>query len=234
MAHRLLPTTAALAALAAALTACGGDGGGPAEPARATGRAALAGTGYTSDQLKEALLRELPGYQRAGEPDSGEYGTRKAIQNFEQLQREVQLDKKSCAAVQAGQKVDKSIPAALATFSKGGSQYVTETLMAMPDDDAEQQVKARVPAGCQTFRTRVGAQWSEHTVVEPPPGTIGAGSRTVGVTTTTGGSNTRTWYVVLRGRRYLATISLYGPTATRAEAEGLARQAHEQAQRILP
>ncbi|MFC9977942.1 hypothetical protein ACFVH6_44250 [Spirillospora sp. NPDC127200] len=234
MAHRFLPTTAALTVLAAALTACGGDGGGAAEPARATGRAALAGTGYTSDQLKQALLRELPGYQRAGEPDSGEYGTRKAIQNFEQLQREVRLDKPRCAAAQPGRQVDKSVPAALTTFTKSGSQYVTETLMAMSDDEAEQQVKARVPAGCQTFRTRVGAQWSEHTVVEPPPGDIGEGSRVVGVTTTTGGSNTRTWYVVLRGRRYLATISLYGPTATRAEAERLARLAHEQAGKILP
>jgi hypothetical protein len=39
---------------------------------------------------------------------------------------------------------------------------------------------------------------------------------------------------VLRGPRYLATVSLIGPNATRAEAEQLARQADAQAQRILP
>ncbi|WP_433331516.1 hypothetical protein [Spirillospora sp. CA-294931] len=229
--HRLLPIVAA----AVMASACGGGGDDGAEPAKVTGRAALAGTGYTSDQLEQALLTELPGYERAGEPDSGEYGSLKAIQNFNQLQRQVRLDKPSCRNERPGAAMlDKGIPAAIATFTKGNGQSVTEALMAMPDSAAEQQVKARVPADCMAFRTRVGAQWSEHRVVEAPLGTIGEGSRTVGVTTVSGASHTKTWYVVLRDRRFLATISLFGPGATRAEAEQLARYAHSQAQRILP
>ncbi|MQY04976.1 hypothetical protein [Actinomadura macrotermitis] len=232
MTHRLLPI-ALLAAAAATTAGCGG-GADQGPPAQAAGRAALAGAGYTSDQLEQALLTEPSGYRRAGDPDSGEYGTLAAIQNFDQLQRQVKLDKPRCAAARPGGALDRSVPAAIATFAKKGGSSLTETLLALPDDAAERQVKARVPAGCQTFRTLVGATWSEHEVMEPPPGTLGEGSRTVGVVSTTGGSNTKTWYVVARGRRHLVTISLYGPNATREEAEGLAGQAIEQARRILP
>jgi hypothetical protein len=234
-AQRFLPI-AVLATMAA--TSCSGDGGDePAQPVKATGRAALAGIAYTSDQLEQALLTDIPGYERTDEPDSGEYGSLKAIQNFNQLQEQVTLDKPRCARATAGgtaASADRSTPTAIATFARGNGQTATEALMATSADAAEQQVKGRVPAGCLSFRTRVGSQWSDHRVVETPPGIIGEGSRTVGVTTTSGTSHTKTWYVVLRGRRYLATVSLYGPRATRAEAEQLARQAYDQAQRILP
>ncbi|MFI0448167.1 hypothetical protein [Actinomadura sp. 6N118] len=234
-AQRVLPIAVILTATAA-MSACSGGDGERFEPVRATGRAALAGTGYTSDQLEQALLLDVPGYQRTGEPDSGEYGALKAVQNSAQLQRQVRLDKPRCAGAANGalRAVDAGLPAAVATFSRGSGQIATETLVAMPTDTAERLVRNRVPVGCTTFRTRVGAQWSEHQVVETPPGTIGQGSRTVGITTVSGSSHTRAWYVVLHGRRYLATVSLYGPNATRADAELLARQAYDQAQRILP
>ncbi|MFC6880314.1 MULTISPECIES: hypothetical protein [Actinomadura] len=249
MAHRLLPAALIATALTASLAACGGGDGGDdrAERLRTAGRAAPVGTGFTSDQLEQALLTEAPGYRRAGEPDSGEYGSLKAIQNFNQLQRQVKLDKPRCAnggngpgsAAGSGSGgsdsvIDRAAPSALTTFAKGNGQTVTETLMSLTAEAAAQQVKARVPTGCLMFRTRVGAQWSEHRVVESPPGRIGQGSRTVGVTTVSGGSHTKTWYVVLQGRRYLATISVFGPTATRTEAESLARLAYAQAERILP
>ncbi|GAA4139087.1 hypothetical protein [Actinomadura keratinilytica] len=235
MAHRLLPLAVlTAAALSATLASCADDGGG-AEPLRTTDRAVPVGTGYTSDQLEQALLTEVSGYERAGEPDSGEYGSLKAIQNFDQLQDQVTLDKPRCAnAAGRPADVDPGTPTAIVTFARGNGQTATETLMAMTAAAAERQVKARVPAGCLTFRTRVGSQWSEHRVFEAQSGDLGAGSRTVGVTTTSGGSHTKTWYVVLRGRRFLATISLYGPNATRAEAEQLARAAYDQARRILP
>ncbi|MBO2449250.1 hypothetical protein J4573_19250 [Actinomadura barringtoniae] len=232
MAHRLLPI-AVLITAAATAAACGG-GGERTRPVRATGGVA-AGTGYTSDQLEQALLNDLPGYQQAGEPDSGEYGALKPIQSTAQLQQQVKLDKPRCAsAARAGGLQDKSLPAATTTFSRGSGQTATETLVSLSGDAAERQVKTQVPVGCSTFRTRVGAQWSEHEIVEAPPGTIGQGSRTVGVTTVAGSSHTKAWYVVLRGQRYLATLALYGPNATRDEAEQLARQAYDQAEKILP
>ena len=223
---------------ATAAVACSGGGGDESRQVKANGRAALAGTSYTSDQLEQALLTEIPGYRRAGEPDSGEYGGLKAIQNFNQLQRQVTLDKPKCSnaggARPGSPPMDESAPTAIAMFAKPNGQNVTETLMAMSAEAAEKHVTARVPPGCQTFRTRVGDQWAEHRVFEAPPGTIGEGSRTVGVSTVSGRSQLKTWYVVLRGRRYLATISLIGAAATRAEAEDLARRADAQAKRILP
>jgi hypothetical protein len=130
--------------------------------------------------------------------------------------------------------MDKSAPAAIGSFSKANGQTITETIMSMPSDAADRHVKGRIPQACSTFRAKVGGKWSDHRMVESPPGTIGEGSRTVGVATRSSGSAMKTWYVVLRGPRYLATVSLIGPNATRAEAEQLARQADAQAQRILP
>ncbi|MFF5263553.1 hypothetical protein ACFY4C_31895 [Actinomadura viridis] len=230
--------TVLMTVTATSAVACGGDDDGPrAQRVKTTGRAALAGTAYTSDQLAQALLTEPAGYRRSGEPDSGEYGALKAIQNFNQLQRQVTIDKPGCGGAggrPGAPAMDASAPAAIASFTKANGQSVTETLMGMPAGVAEKHVNARVPANCLAFRTKVGDQWAAHRVVESPPGTLGEGSRTVGVTTVSGGSHLKTWYVVLRGRRYLATISLVGPAATRGEAEQLARQADAQARRILP
>ncbi|MCP2337835.1 hypothetical protein [Actinomadura rupiterrae] len=232
-APRRFAATALAAVAAVGLAGCGGGGGSAGTGAN--GRAALALTGYTSDQLKQALLTDITGYQRVGEPDSGEYGSLKGIQNFSQLQRQVTLDKPRCAnAAGAHATVDKTVPAALTSFNRGDGQVVTETLMGMPDEAAQRQLALRVPADCMAFRTRVGTQWSEHRVTEIPGGAIGKGSRTVGVSTVSGNSNTKAWYVVLRGRHCVATVSLFGPNATRDEVEQLARQAYDRAEHYLP
>ncbi|WP_217919123.1 hypothetical protein, partial [Actinomadura sp. BRA 177] len=199
-----------------------------------TARAEVAGIGYTSDQLAQALLGEAPGYRRAGEPDSGEYGSLKAIQNAARLQRETTLDKPRCGTGRPGGTVAGDVPAALVSFTGSAGQTATETLMGMSAADAEKQVNARVPSGCLKFRTKIGSTWAEHRVVEAPKGEIGEGSRTVGVSTTSGDARTRTWYVVFRGRHYLATITVFGPAVTRADAERLAREAQAQAERVLP
>ncbi|MEV5829139.1 hypothetical protein AB0L25_26625 [Spirillospora sp. NPDC052242] len=234
MAHRLLPLVLAAALTAAAVSACGGD-----EPARTSGgggSVAVAGIGYTSDQLAQALLTELTGYQRGGDPDLGEYGTLRAIRNAARLQDGVELDKPRCGngAGGPGGRIPANVPAALVTFAKGNGQTATQTLMAMPADEAEEQVNARVPSGCLTFRTRIGSKWAEHRVTESPRGAIGQGSRTVGVTTLAGTGHTKAWYVVFRGRDYLATITVVGPNATRDEAERIAAEAREHAGRFLP
>lgn len=218
--------------LAGTATACTGDGRSRADEATAI---PAPGTGYTSDQLQQGLLTEIPGYQRAGEPDSGEYGSLDAIQNFHRLQSQVKLDKPQCA--RTGHDfgaAQRAVPAAIATFAKGNGQSVTETLMRVLADTADRQVRLRVAPGCHRFRTQVGDHWSTHQVVEAAQGRIGKGSRTVGVATTSGASHTKTWYVVLKAHGYLATITLYGPNVTRTEAEQIARQGYEQAERVLP
>jgi hypothetical protein len=232
MAHRLLPVMLLLSTAVAA-TACGGDAE-RASQVRGTARAEAAGIGYTSAQLVQALLQQPSGYRRAGEPDWGEYGSLKAIQNASRLQRDAVLDKPRCGTGRPGGGVAGDVPAALVSFTGSRGVTATETLMGMSAGDAEKQVNARVTPGCLKFRTRVGSAWAEHRVVEAPKGDIGEGSRTVGVTTAGGGARTRTWYVVFRGRHYLATITVFGPGATRAEAERLAREALAQAQRVLP
>lgn len=232
-------TTAAAALailIATAVSGCAGDesSGQPDEP---PGGRVPAGTGYTSDQLELALLTELVGYRRTAEPESGEYGSLRAIRNVTQLQRQVKLDKPECAGAtrtfDASPDVQRA-PAALATFAKGFGQYATEALMTVPDDIAERLVKLRIPAGCRSFRTKVGGAQSSHQVIATARGRLGQGSRTVGVATVSGTSRVKTWYVVLRSRGYVATVTLYGPNATRTEAEQLARRVYERAERALP
>lgn len=230
MAHRLLPIV--LLATSAAAAACGVHGE-RAREVRGTARAEAADLGPTSGELAQALLAEAPGYRRAGEPDSGEYGSLKAIQNAARLQREAILDKPACGTSRPGGTVDGDVPAALVSFT-GAGRTATETLMGMSAADAEKQINARVPPGCLRFRTKIGAQWSEHRVVETPRGDIGEGSRTVGVATTSGTARARTWYVVFRGRGYLGTVTLFGSTINHADAERLAREAYARAERVLP
>jgi hypothetical protein len=215
-------------------SACAGS---PPRAVPNPGRTAVTGRGYTSDQLRQALLTDLPGYRRASEPDSGEYGSLKAIQNFNQLQSQVKLDKPKCAAVSRAFGTSPEAqyaPAAITTFTKGDGQTVTETLLTISAATADRQVKLRVPAGCRTFRARVGDEWSAHQIVEATRTQLGGGSRTVGVATTSGNSQVKTWYVVLRSRGYLASVTMYGVDVTQADAEDAARQAYAQAERILP
>jgi hypothetical protein len=223
-----------IALVAVATSACGGS---PTPAAPEPGRTASAEQRYTSDQLRQALLTDLPGYRRAGEPDSGVYGSLKAIQNFNRLQGQVKLDKPKCADISrafGSSPEAQNAPAAITTFAKDDGQTVTETLMTMSAALADKEVGLRVPARCRTFRALVGGRWSTHQIVEATQTQLGSGSRTVGVATTSGDSHVKTWYVVLRSRGYLASVTIYGPSVTQAQAEDVARRAREQAERILP
>jgi hypothetical protein len=237
-------TSRSLLALLITVAACSGghSAGGAPPPARST--SPVPGS-YSADQLTQALLTEISGYQQSGIPQSGQYGSLAAVQNSVDMQQAVKIDKPQCLPSTHAVTTDRAVrsaPAALIAFTKGdssrpGAQSVSETLLAVGPDVAAQQVRNRVPAGCRTFRVRVSGRWSAATVVEPDGARIGEGSRTVGVVTTgpgTGWSAVRTWIVVLRSRGYLAAITLFGPTATQAEAEKLARRAYQQAERILP
>jgi hypothetical protein len=228
--------------LLASAAGCGGGGGRHTAASAAPSTEPPTPGSYTSDQLTQALLTDIRGYERSGAPQWGEYGSLAAVQNLNQMQQAVKLDKPQCASSSRAisqEKAVQSAPSALVAFTKGRRQSVTETLMAVGPDIAERQVRVRVPAGCRTFRVKVGGNWVANRVVEAAGAHIGEGSRTAGVVTTSAGTSggataVRTWSVVLRSRGYLATITLYGPGATQAEAERLARRAYQQAERVLP
>jgi hypothetical protein len=216
---------------------CGGGGGGRAVSGSTPSYAAPVPGSYNADQLTQALLSDIPGYVRSGAPQWGEYGSLAAVQNLNQMQQAVKLDKPQCAASTHAVSQEKAVqtaPSALVAFTQGTRTSVTETLMAVGPDVAARQVRVRAAPDCRSFRVKVGATWVSDTIVEPAGTRIGEGSRTAGIRTTSGATTVRTWFVVLRSRGYLATITLYGPGATQAEAERLARQAYQQAERILP
>lgn len=212
------------------VAACGGGNSpGPPPPRPRTSAPVVPGS-YSADQLTQALLTEVRGYQQSGIPQSGQYGSLAAVQNSGEMQQEAEIDKPRCLprSLTADGAV-RTAPAALAAFT-GPSGSLSEVLLAVGPDVADRQVRMRVPFGCRAFRVKVGRRWSAATVVEPHGARIGEGSRTVGVTT----AGTRTWIVVLRSRGYLAAITLFGPTASQSAAESLARKAYQQAERILP
>lgn len=231
------PNRRAVATLSLVLAAagCGGPHRPPAGSAPSSGPPAS--EAYNAEQLAQALLTEIPGYTRSGPPQRGPYSSLAAVQNTAQMQQAARLDKPQCAASTRAVALDKAVrgaPSALAAFARGRDQTVSETLMAVGPDIAARQVGQRVPPACRTFRVRVGDRWATGTVVEANGDRIGEGSRSVGVSTTAGAATVRTWYVVLRSRGYLAAVALFGPGATRNEAERIARQAYQQAERILP
>jgi hypothetical protein len=216
---------------------CGGGGDGHVAATSSPSSVAPVPGSYNADQLTQALLTDIPGYVRSGAPQWGEYGSLAAVQNLNQMQQAVKLDKPQCASSTRALNQEKAVqtaPSALAAFTRGTRQSVTETLMAVGPDVAARQVRVRIPAGCRSIRVKVGGAWVSDTLVEPSGAHIGEGSRTAGVLTNTGTTAVRTWFVVLRSRGYLATITLYGPGATQAEAERFAHRAYQQAERILP
>jgi len=163
----------------------------------------------------------------------------KSVRNFAQLQGQVTIDKPKCAtAAQTFGATGElaSAPAALATFARADGQTVTETLVAVSELTATEEVGRRVPALCRTFRTRVGGRWSTHQVVEATPDRnfVGEGSRTVGLLTMNGSTKVTMWFVVFKARGYVGTISVYGAKASRREAERIGALAYEQAARVLP
>lgn len=223
---------AGVALVAICASACASSRAGVQPP----GQAVPMGRVYSSDRLRQALLTDLPGFSRVGEPDSGAYGSLKAIENFNRFQQQVTLDKPQCSNLSksfAASAEALSAPAAIATFAKAGGETATETLMAISDETAARQVALRVADNCRTFRAEVGGQWSDHQVVEGSRNRIGAGSRAVGVETTSGGTRVKTWYVVLRSHGYLATITLYGPDVTQGEADQAAHAAYDVAEHKL-
>jgi hypothetical protein len=211
------------------VAACGGGGSRGAPPPAPTTAPVVPGS-YSADQLTQALLTEVSGYQQSGIPQSGQYGSLAAVQNSGEMQQAAKIDKPRCLPRSLTADGDvRTVPAALTAFT-GASGSVSEVLLAVGPDIAARQVRRQVPAGCRVFRVKVGRRWSAATVVEARGARIGEGSRTVGVTT----AGTQTWIVVLRSRGYLASITLFGPTATQGAAERLARKAYQQAERILP
>jgi hypothetical protein len=233
--RRLIAVAAFLPLMAVA--GCGGGGDGRAATGSTPSYAPPTPGSYNADQLTQALLTDIPGYVRSGAPQWGEYGSLAAIQNLNQMQQAVKLDKPQCASSTRAvgqEKAMQAAPSALVAFNHGGGQSLTETLMAVGPDLAARQVKVRAPSDCRTFHVKVGGAWVSDSIVEPSSARIGEGSRTAGVLTVAGAVTVRTWFVVLRSRGYLATITLYGPDATQSEAERFARRAYQQAERILP
>lgn len=219
----------------ALVVGCGGGDGGNAVTSPSASSGTLVPGSYNADQLTQALLTDIPGYVRSGPPQWGEYASLAAVQNLNQMQQAVKLDKPQCASSARALSQEKAVqtaPSALVAFTRGGDQSLTETLMAVGPDVAARQVGVRVPAACRSFRVKVGRTWVSDTIVEPSGARIGEGSRTAGLVAGPGGVHT--WFVVLRSRGYLATITLYGPSVTQAEAERYARRAYRQAERILP
>lgn len=229
----LTPCAAVLVAMVAGCSKSTPPAGAQATPSSTAART------YTSDQLRQALLAEVPEYVRAGEPDSGGYGMLKSVRNFAQLQGQVTLDKPKCADATetfGTQGELASAPAALTTFARADGQTVTETLVAVSELTATRAIERRVSKLCSNFRTKVGAQWSTHQVIEATPDRdfVGEGSRTVGLVTMSGSTKVTMWFVVFKARGYVGTISLYGAKATRREAERWGTSAYEQARRVLP
>src|ERR1044072_5855320 len=99
------------------VAACGGGNPpGPAPPPRTT--APVVPGSYSADQLTQALLTEVRGYQQSGIPQSGQYGSLAAVQNSGEMQQAAKIDKPRCLPrpLTADGSV-RTAPAALAAFT---------------------------------------------------------------------------------------------------------------------
>jgi hypothetical protein len=193
-------------------------------------------SGYGSDQLEQALLTSVSGYQQTGAAQSGNYSELPDVQSFLSMRQGVKLSKPQCQSTTVTGVVgqDRQLPAAVVSFAHGSGGTVTETLLSMNPKDAAQQVALRLPADCRSFKVHIDRQWATETVTQSTADVVGEGSRTVGVSTTVGGQTVDSWFVTFYSRTYLATVSVYGSGATRGRATSIARAAYAEAERVLP
>ena len=227
-------TSFALVLLLLVAAGCGHDER-PA-PAATTPSGPPASEAYNAAQLTQALLTDIPGYEMSGAPQSGQYGTLTAVRNSLQMQQAAKLDKPQCASstrAVSSEKAVWSVPSALVAFVKGRDQTVSETLMAVGPDVAAQQVGLRVPPRAATSASpsagagRPARSW---TAAAHDRRGIPDRRRLDDLRNDIGPDVVR--------RTALARIPRHDHAvrsgATRDEAERLAQQAYQQAERILP
>jgi hypothetical protein len=106
-------------------------------------------------------------------------------------------------------------------------------LLAIPGEPDRRTALTPIPAACRSIKARAGGTTYTAKVVTDEPFDLADGGRIRGTDQRSHGISLHTWDVTFIGPGYVAICGVFGPHATRAEAERLARQEHRKAAATL-
>ncbi|GAA4935340.1 hypothetical protein GCM10023224_15070 [Streptomonospora halophila] len=226
-------TTAALAVLAlAAATACGGAQGDDSEGGDA--RAGEAQRLHKAQLVQFEKAKVVP--QRS---ETGTYSELSTTKQTDKLRKTAELDKPQCMDA-ANQWADlpevRKAPTSLATFARG-DDTITHTLIAVPEETAEEVVSASPPEGCDSYKaTMKDGSTTSYRLKEVDMEQIADGSRAFAVETAIGGEKVWLYSLVYRNGGYLGTTTALGPNSEddyRDTVAAFTREAVEREDRLL-
>jgi hypothetical protein len=233
-----VPGALAAVALAAAAAGCGGGGTAakpPAKPAKAAQAAyTLAGSAYTSAQLRSALLTSVNGVKPAVSAEAGAYGSLPGVTATKQSLTGVKITPARCAGATgtglSSGKFDK-VPATVTTF-RFATVAASEVLLSPPANMLAAALAHRIPAGCSRYQARVGGKTYTYRITEVRAPRLGDAAAELNVRAT-GAATANIWTVIYRSHGMVGAVTLIGPHATKAAADALTTLAYNHARKTL-
>jgi hypothetical protein len=214
----------------AVLAGCSGIGA----KSSATSSASAATSGFTTAQLRGALLTRVNGVAAVAPASIGKYASLPAASTGRPAAYAGQVSPPACGrAVVAGfgSAILAQAPAAAATFRLGGNA-VSEVLIASSADSASAVLAGQVPAGCARYQGKVAGKTVKFRLTDKAVTGIGQQARVLHIRTG-GAAPANQWSLVYRGAGFVGTVTVIGPDASELAVRELARQAYAFAAKSL-
>ncbi len=231
-----LATTALALLGATAVAGCGTSAGtSHASATQTAGAAAATGpSGFTSAQLKGALLTKIGGARPAAPAEAGDYGALPDVQTSKNTMNGVKVTPAKCAEATVtgfNSAAFTHAPASVVTF-RVGRDGVSEVLVSATPEISSTALGNRLPAGCTRYTATVQGRTFHYSVKEAPFSGLANQARALNVKAA-GYAEVDVWSVVYRGNGFVGAVTIVGPDASEAGAKNLASQAYAYASQSL-
>lgn len=187
--------------------------------------------GFTSTDLKGALLTKVNGVAAATPASIGKYS---ALAAGKQPPSTVKVTPKTCSGA-ATTGFDPAAlsgsPAAVVTF-KVGTNAVSETLITATAKSGTSALAGKMPSECAKYTEQVAGKTFTYTSKETKVSGIGEQAKVLNVKASgKGGSNL--WSLMYRGAGFVGTVTVIGANASQKAVTQLGQQAYAYAAKSL-
>jgi len=219
----------------AAVAGCSGGGGHPTATRSASAAKAAVVEGITPAMLKNALLTRVNGVAAAAPVSSGKYAALAQASNGKQATGRVQVTPKTCT-VTATEGFDPAVlagaSAAAVTF-RVASNGVSEVLIMSSDKSAATALTGLIPAGCASYKEKVGGKTITYGITEQAVTGIGKQATALNVRAVGGAPSDNLWSLIYRGKGFVGMVTVVGPNASEEAVQELGQQAYAFAAKTL-
>ncbi|WP_283139675.1 hypothetical protein [Rhizohabitans arisaemae] len=193
------------------------------------------GRPYTAQDLRGALLGEVPGLRRAYGPEAGLYGALRATRLGNEAMAKAELNKPQCRKI--GQIDPTSVhvrnsPAAVIVFGKEGFS-LTEALIALAPEEAVKPFEVKAPRECSAYRARVGKANFSYLTREMALEKLGDGFQGYLTRATGEGYDLQIGTATVRHRNVIVSLLVVGKEVGEKTVRKYAEEAYHKVSRTL-